>query len=128
MASGLYQHLLKPPYCPGLEYSGVVQSIGSDVSRHSVGDRVMLDGLLAGPRSSSAYQQYGGYASYAVAPETGLPAITVPMGFVRHATLPAGLQILGDAWSEPLLIRIAYAFEQATHHRKPPPTTPPLGN
>jgi Asp-tRNA(Asn)/Glu-tRNA(Gln) amidotransferase A subunit family amidase len=60
------------------------------------------------------------------APPTGFPALTVPMGFVMDETLPAGLQILGDAWSEPLLIRIAYAYEQATHHRKPPPTTPPL--
>jgi amidase len=60
------------------------------------------------------------------APPTGFPALTVPMGFVMKGTLPTGLQVLGDAWSEPLLIRIAYAFEQATHHRKPPPTTPAL--
>lgn len=60
------------------------------------------------------------------APPTGFPALTVPMGFVRDATLPAGLQVLGDAWSESVLIRIAYAYEQATHHRVPPPTTPPL--
>lgn len=61
------------------------------------------------------------------APPTGFPAITVPMGFVRDQTLPAGLQILGDAWTEPMLIRIAYAYEQGTMHRKPPPTAPPLG-
>lgn len=60
------------------------------------------------------------------APPTGFPALTVPMGFVRAATLPAGLQVLGDAWSESTLIRIAYAYEQATRHRKPPPTAPPL--
>jgi len=60
------------------------------------------------------------------APPTGFPALTVPMGFVREQTLPAGLQVLGDAWSEPLLIQIAYAYEQATTHRKPPPTAPPL--
>lgn len=60
------------------------------------------------------------------APPTGFPAMTVPMGFVREGTLPAGLQIFGQAWSEPTLIRIAYAYEQATHHRKPPPTTPPV--
>jgi Asp-tRNA(Asn)/Glu-tRNA(Gln) amidotransferase A subunit family amidase len=60
------------------------------------------------------------------APPTGFPALTVPMGFVMNGTLPAGLQVLGDAWSEPLLIRIAYSYEQATRHRKPPPTTPPL--
>jgi len=61
-----------------------------------------------------------------LSPPTGFPAMTVPMGFVRDGTLPVGLQIFGDAWSEPTLIRIAYAYEQATHHRRPPPTTPPL--
>lgn len=62
------------------------------------------------------------------APPTGFPAMTVPMGFVRDGTLPAGLQIFGRAWDEPTLIRIGYAYEQATHHRKPPPTAPPLGS
>ena len=61
-----------------------------------------------------------------LSPPTGFPAITVPMGFVWDDTLPAGLQIYGDAWSEPTLIRIAYAYEQATRHRRPPPTAPPL--
>jgi len=60
-------------------------------------------------------------------PPTGFPAMTVPMGWVRDGTLPAGLQIFAQAWNEPMLIRIAYAYEQATHHRKPPPSTPPLG-
>jgi len=62
-----------------------------------------------------------------LSPPTGFPALTVPMGFVRDGTLPVGLQIFGDAWSEPTLIRIAYAYEQATHHRRPPPTAPELG-
>jgi Asp-tRNA(Asn)/Glu-tRNA(Gln) amidotransferase A subunit family amidase len=61
-----------------------------------------------------------------LSPPTGFPAITVPMGFVWDDTLPAGLQIYGDAWSEPTLIRIAYAYEQGTHHRRPPETAPPL--
>jgi Asp-tRNA(Asn)/Glu-tRNA(Gln) amidotransferase A subunit family amidase len=60
-----------------------------------------------------------------LAPPTGFPAITVPMGFV-HGTLPAGLQMLGRPWSEPTLIKIGYAYEQATRHRRPPPTVPPL--
>jgi len=60
-----------------------------------------------------------------ISPPTGFPAITVPMGFV-HSTLPAGLQILGRPWSEPTMIKIGYAYEQATRHRRPPASTPPL--
>ena len=59
-------------------------------------------------------------------PTTGFPAINVPMGFTRGGTLPAGMTIYGRAWSEPLLVKLAYAYEQATHHRRPPSTTPPL--
>jgi Asp-tRNA(Asn)/Glu-tRNA(Gln) amidotransferase A subunit family amidase len=66
-----------------------------------------------------------GNNSNRIAPPTGFPAMTVPMGFT-HGTLPAGLQILGRPWSEPTLIRIAYAYEQATRHRHPPASTPPL--
>ncbi|HEX3973463.1 MAG TPA: amidase family protein [Stellaceae bacterium] len=53
------------------------------------------------------------------------PAAVVPMGYT-YEDLPSGLQIIGRPWSEPLLIEIAYAYEQGTHHRKPPSTTPPL--
>jgi len=62
-----------------------------------------------------------------LSPPTGFPALTVPMGFVRDGTLPVGLQIYGDAWSEPTLIRLAYAYEQATRHRRPPASAPALG-
>ena len=59
-------------------------------------------------------------------PTTGFPAINVPMGFTRGGTLPAGMTILGRAWSEAQLIKFAYAYEQTTHHRRPPSSTPPL--
>jgi amidase len=59
-------------------------------------------------------------------PTTGFPAINVPMGFSRGGTLPAGMTIYGRAWSEPQLLKLAYAYEQATHHRRAPSTTPPL--
>ncbi|HKB91932.1 MAG TPA: amidase family protein [Opitutaceae bacterium] len=52
--------------------------------------------------------------------------ITVPMGFTNNGTLPAGLAFLGLPYSEPTLIKLAYAYEQATHHRMPPKSTPPL--
>ncbi|MBV9037969.1 MAG: amidase [Acidobacteriaceae bacterium] len=59
-------------------------------------------------------------------PATGFPAITVPMGFTRGGTLPAGMTIYGRPWSEKELFRFAYAYEQATHHRRAPASTPPL--
>ncbi len=66
-----------------------------------------------------------GNNSNRIAPHAGFPALTIPMGFT-HGTLPAGLEILGRPWSEATLIRIAYGYEQATHHRRPPASTPPL--
>jgi amidase len=48
----------------------------------------------------------------------GYPSIAVPMGF--SSGLPVGLSFIGRAWSEVTLIRLTYAFEQATKHRKPP--------
>ncbi len=58
-------------------------------------------------------------------PTTGFPSIQVPMGHTR-GLLPAGITFFGRAWSESTLIRLAYAYEQATRHRRPPPSTPPL--
>lgn len=63
--------------------------------------------------------------SQVFSPLTGWPAITVPMGYTRGG-LPAGMTIMGRAWSEPTLIRLGYAYEQATRHRIPPASTPPL--
>lgn len=54
------------------------------------------------------------------------PAISVPMGYT-YEDLPSGLQIVGRPWTETLLIEIAYAYEQRTHHRHPPSTTPAIG-
>jgi amidase len=49
---------------------------------------------------------------------SGYPNITVPMGTVHG--LPVGISFFGRAWSEPVLLKIAYAFEQATKHRMAP--------
>jgi Asp-tRNA(Asn)/Glu-tRNA(Gln) amidotransferase A subunit family amidase len=51
--------------------------------------------------------------------------MTVPSGFTSDR-LPVGITFLGRPYSEPVLLRLAYAYEQATHHRMPPDTTPPL--
>lgn len=53
------------------------------------------------------------------------PALSVPSGYLGQG-LPVGLQILGRAWDEAKIISYAYAYEQATHYRRPPASTPPL--
>jgi len=68
---------------------------------------------------ATALEDYKGDNSQLVAPATGLPALTVPMGYTR-GVLPAGLQILGRPYAEGLLIKLSYAYEQATKHRRSP--------
>ena len=52
-------------------------------------------------------------------------SMTVPAGFTTD-NLPVGITFFGRPYSEPLLLKLAYAYEQATHHRMPPKTTPAL--
>ena len=72
-----------------------------------------------------AIEEYKGDNSQLVAPATGLPAVTVPMGY-SYGHLPAGLQILGRPFSEGLLFALAYSYEQHTRHRIPPALFPEL--
>lgn len=64
--------------------------------------------------------------SQVYSPSSGFPAISVPMGYTRDGKLPAGVTFLGRAWDEERLIRLGYAYEQATKHRRPPASTPVL--
>lgn len=61
---------------------------------------------------------------------TGFPSIAVPAGFAPDENapigVPVGMEIIGRPWSEPLLIEIAYSFEQHSHFRRPPVSTPAL--
>jgi len=94
-------------------------------------DRVMtahaLDALVA-PTGAPAWPTdpvngdhfLGGSSSLAAV--AGYPAVTVPAGFVFG--LPVGLSFFGRAWSEPVLIRLASAFERATSARRPPTFAP----
>ena len=78
------------------------------------------------PRLIGDLNTPGGDNSQFFSPTTGFPAIQVPMGYTRGGRLPAGITFFGRAWSEPTLIKYAYAYEQATHHRRAPESTPPL--
>lgn len=72
------------------------------------------------PRLIGDLNTPAGDNSQLFSPSTGFPAINVPMGFTRGGALPAGLSLLGRPWSEATLFRLAYAYEQATHHRHAP--------
>ncbi len=60
-----------------------------------------------------------------LAPILGFPALSVPAGFTADG-LPVGIEFMGRAFSEPTLLKVGYAYEQGTAHRKPPATTPAL--
>ena len=61
-----------------------------------------------------------------ISPITGFPALTVPAGFTPEG-LPVGLEFLGRPFTEAMLLRFGYAFEQGTGYRRPPGSAPPLG-
>lgn len=96
-------------------------------SREEGIDRVMdthhLDAIIA-PTGGPAWKtdwtngDAGHVSSSSPAARSGYPNITVPMGFVEG--LPVGISFFGKAWSEPLLLEIAYAYEQGTKHRQAP--------
>jgi amidase len=74
---------------------------------------------------------FPGRSGAPIAAKAGYPSVLVPAGMVSGAgretpDYPFGATFTGRAWSEPVLLRFAYAFEQATMARRPPPGVPPL--
>ena len=73
---------------------------------------------LANGNISGVYQ----FNTCAFGSTTGMPSIVVPAGFSSDSKpLPIGVEFFGRRWDEGRLFEIAYAYEQATHHRRPPP-------
>jgi len=96
-------------------------------SREEGIDRVMnehqLDAIIAptgGPAWKTDWTNGDSFhvSSSSPAARSGYPNITVPMGFIEG--LPVGISFFGRAWSEPLLLEIAYSYEQGTKHRRAP--------
>lgn len=120
VAAGKKGDLNSPDYKKALEKM-------QKATRENGIDKIMngnkLDALIA-PTGSPAWKtdlvlgdHFAGSSSSPAA-IAGYPAITVPMGFISN--LPVDITFFGRAWSEPLLIEIAYGYEQATKHRKAP--------
>jgi amidase len=84
-------------------------------------DRHRLDAVL-----------FSGTAGAEIAAKAGYPSVQVPAGFIagiggrETPEYPLGIAFTGRAWSEPVLLRLAYAFEQASRARRMPPGLPPL--
>jgi len=109
----------------------------ADRARDLQSSRAALDGVYAGADGALGteddvdailFSENGGAAMPAMA---GYPSITVPGGLVAATApvanpFPSGVTFSGPRFSEPRLIALAYAFEQATHHRTPPTSAPSL--
>jgi amidase len=116
------------------EYRKAVETI-QRLTRAEGIDAVMnqhrLDAIVA-PTTGPAWltdhivgDRFDGGSSAGPAAIAGYPDITVPMGFVSG--LPVGISFFGRAWSEPVLLRVAYAYEQASKRRQPPRFVATLG-
>jgi len=86
-------------------------------------EKHQLDALVSCPGGPAAvadplYGNRGTGGSTAPSAPAGYPCITVPAGSFKE--LPVALAFFGKAWSEPKLLQIAFAFEQATRQRRPP--------
>src|SRR5262245_15746957 len=87
-----------------------------------------LDAILYPANQARPATHEGGLERYGSEPgtceesaATGLPQVTVPAGFMA-GRYPIGVSLLGRMWSDARLLQLAYAYERATHHRRPPPT------
>jgi amidase len=113
--------LTDPKYRQALDRSkrlAGAEGIDATMRRHRLdalvaptqGPAVLIDPVNGDPGGGGSFTSPAAVAGY--------PHVTVPMGYVSG--LPVGLSFVGGAWSEPTLLRLAYAFEQTTRVRRPP--------
>jgi amidase len=93
------------------------EGLDAVLGRHRLDALVAPTGAPAWVTDPVSGDHYVGGSSTPAA-VAGYPSVSVPMGFVFG--LPVGLSFVGRAWSEAVLLRLAFAFEQATGHRRAP--------
>ena len=93
------------------------EAIESSMNKKGV-DVIIYPSWNKPPVKASTYHTLGDN-NHIIAPHTGQPAVTVPMGFLDE-NLPAGIQFLGRIFEDHKVISYAFAYEQQTEHRKPP--------
>jgi len=140
LADILDRHLFHPSLEAAFRGSAAIATLDSDAYRGIVARNAALRSALIQTMDDArvvalAYPtlrrtaarigepQQGGNCAASAA--TGLPAVTVPAGFADDG-LPVGIELLGRPFSEVDLLKLAFSYEQATHHRRPPSLTPPL--
>jgi amidase len=82
-----------------------------EAARANIDSAFAQNGITAYLGANADYANIGAAAGY--------PSVDVPIGYTSNGTTPMGMQILGQAWTEPALIGYAYSYEQATHRRVP---------
>ncbi|UWU95425.1 amidase family protein [Bradyrhizobium sp. CB1015] len=112
-----------------------------DLSEREYKSARAMDLLSAKTRGMDAYMNghkldavlFAGATGAAIAAKAGYPSVMVPGGFISGTVddndtpdFPFGVTFAGRAWSEHKLLRLAYAYEQASAKRKPPPGMPVL--
>jgi amidase len=95
----------------------------------SLMEQQQLDALVYPANLARPHTHEGGLERFGGEPSTcqesaltGLPQVTVPGGFIGGGRYPFGVSFLGRLWTDARILSLAYAYEQATHHRRPPPT------
>ncbi len=138
LASGLYTPQLKPflelanaqpdDYLTSEDYHrrlAARASLGHAVREVMDANRLSA---IAYPSTRRIAPRVGGNqvgSNAGLSAQTGFPAITVPAGFTAEG-FPVGVELLARPFAEPTLIAVAYSYEQATQHRRPPTSTPRL--
>jgi Asp-tRNA(Asn)/Glu-tRNA(Gln) amidotransferase A subunit family amidase len=140
LAEVLEKHLHHPSLENAFRTSADVPTLDSDayraiVARNAGLRQVLIDVMdragvvalvyptLRRTASKIGEPQAGGNCAASAA--TGLPAITVPAGFADDG-MPVGIEFLGRPFSEVDLLKLAFAYERTTHHRRPPALLPAL--